>query len=551
MKKKSSKNAYNGYSIYQVYPRSFQDTTGNGIGDLNGIRSRLAYIAHLGVDIVWISPFFKSPMKDFGYDVSDYKEVDPLFGTIRDFKDLLNEAHELGLKVMIDQVWSHSSDQHVWFEESRRDDQNQKADWYVWENAKPDGSPPNNWLSVFGGPAWTWDSGRHKYYLHNFLKSQPDLNLHNLDVQDAILDVARFWFEMGVDGFRLDACSFYFHDKTLRDNPIKENVPQGPKPHDWQDHKYCRSQPQNLEFLKRIRALADDYGGRLLLGEIGDDDGLRQQVEYTRGSNLLQMAYSFDMLKPDGSTEYIFGLLSRWLEYGEGRPVWALGNHDVPRLATRWGGAEPDPQQLRMFIAFLVCLDGPICIYQGEELGLEEVAIPFEELVDPDGLSMWPKYKGRDGCRTPMVWDSEQLNAGFTRSKKPWLRIGGSHLSRSVDLQENDPGSLVNHYRDLLAWRRNDACLRQGQMSLYPYNSSFIAWKRVWNETVYICVFNFTGRSTTVDAFELWETYSVKLLKGESIYLNEQLEIEPFGWGCFELAIETGTIGEGAVRVRQ
>ena len=283
MTEKASNNGWwRGGVIYQIYPRSFQDSNGDGIGDLPGITERLAHVAELGADGIWLSPFFKSPMKDFGYDVSDYCDVDPMFGTIADFKALLARAHSLGLKVMIDQVLSHASDQHTWFVESRASRDNPKADWFVWADAREDGTPPNNWLSIFGGSAWQWDTRRCQYYLHNFLSSQPDLNFHNPEVQAALLQTVKFWLDMGVDGYRLDTANFYFHDALLRDNPGKgapsrdnpDPAVNPFNPYAWQAHVYDKSRPENLPFLEALRALLDQYPDTTMVGEIGDDDGL-------------------------------------------------------------------------------------------------------------------------------------------------------------------------------------------------------------------------------------------------------------------------------------
>ncbi|MCU0831460.1 MAG: alpha-amylase family glycosyl hydrolase, partial [Rhizobiaceae bacterium] len=301
---KSAPNAdwWRGAVIYQIYPRSFQDSNGDGIGDLKGITERLDHVASLGVDAIWLSPFFTSPMKDMGYDVSDYCDVDPVFGTLADFDALVAKAHALGLKVMIDQVLSHSSDQHPWFIESKSSRTNKKADWYVWADAKPAGDPPTNWQSVFGGSAWTWHSGRRQYYLHNFLASQPDLNFHNPAVQDALLKTTEFWLKRGVDGFRLDTVNFYVHDARLRDNPGVDLAPgalPAVNPYGHQTHLFDKTRPENIAFLKRFRALLDRFDARAAVGEVGDEDrSLKTMAEYTSGGDRLHMCYSFDMLGP-------------------------------------------------------------------------------------------------------------------------------------------------------------------------------------------------------------------------------------------------------------
>ena len=489
---------WRGGVIYQIYPRSYQDSNGDGIGDLPGITSRLEHVAQLGVDGVWLSPFFKSPMKDFGYDVSDYRDVDPMFGTLDDFRALVKRAHELGLKVMIDQVLSHTSDQHPWFKESRTSRDNPKADWYVWADAREDGTPPNNWMSIFGGSAWQWDTGRLQYYMHNFLTSQPDLNFHNPEVQQAVLDDVRFWLELGVDGYRLDTANFYFHDRQLRNNPGR-GMPDGEdpavnsnNPYAWQRHLYDKSQPENLELLRRLRSLLDEYPDTTMVGEIGDDDGLARMAEYTRGGDKLHMAYCFDLLGTQYSATYLHGFFSRFLQaVGDGWPCWALSNHDVPRLASRWGGANPDGRLLRLAAALQMSLRGTPCIYQGDELGLTEADISYEELQDPYGITMWPKFKGRDGCRTPMPWEADAPHGGFGAAK-PWLPVSPAHLPLAVDRQ--GPDGLMAYYRRLLHWRRGQPALVHGDMALLPCDEQVLAFTRSHEGQRIVCVFNFSGQ---------------------------------------------------------
>ncbi len=460
---------WRGGIIYQIYPRSFQDSNGDGIGDLAGISQRLDYVASLGVDAVWISPFFKSPMNDFGYDVSDYRAIDPLFGDMADFEALLERAHALGLKVMIDLVLSHTSDQHPWFAESRAKRDNPRADWYVWADAKPDGTPPNNWLSIFGGSAWQWDSRRQQYYLHNFLASQPDLNFHCPAVQDALLDLARFWLEKGVDGFRLDTINFYFHDAKLRDNPAlaldQRNASIAPmvNPYNHQDHLYSKSQPENLAFLERLRALTDQYDARACLGEVGDAKrGLEIMGDYTQGDKRMHMCYAFEFLESRPLTaDYICQVFQR-LEAaaGDAWPCWAFSNHDVPRFVSRWGLS---PEAARCLPALMMCLRGTACLYQGEELGLPEADVAFERLQDPYGVEFWPEFKGRDGCRTPMVWQSDTPNGGFSETAdQTWLPVDQGHLGLSVASQEADPTALLHSYRRCIALRRANPALVNG-----------------------------------------------------------------------------------------
>lgn len=469
-------------SIYQIYLRSFQDSNADGVGDLPGVLRRLPYIAQLGVDAIWLTPFFRSPMKDCGYDVSDYREVDPLFGTLEDFRRVTARAHDLGLKVMIDQVLSHTSDRHPWFRESCSDSANAKADWYVWADPREDGSPPNNWLSVFGGSAWEWNSRRQKYYLHNFLASQPDLNFHNPQVQDALLDDVRFWLEHGVDGLRLDTANFYFHDPQLRPNPARgwpvdsDPAVTAVNPYAWQRHVYDKSRPENLQFLRRLRALLDAYPGTAMVGEIGDDDGLGRMVEYTQGGDKLHMAYGFDLLGPRHDAPYLHAMLERLLRIvGDGWACWSLSNHDVPRVASRWGGEQPDAGLLRQAAMLQMTLLGTPCVYQGDELGLEEAELSEAELRDPYGIAMWPIFKGRDGCRTPMPWDAAQACAGFTEVT-PWLPLYERHRAHAVAQQSS--GGLLDFYRELLAWRRRQPALQAGTMHLLPPHEQLLAYTR-------------------------------------------------------------------------
>jgi alpha-glucosidase len=505
-KPKASNNEWwRGGVIYQIYPRSFADSNGDGIGDLPGITRRLEYVARLGVDAVWLSPFFKSPMKDFGYDVSDYNEVDPMFGTLDDFRALLARAHDLGLKVMIDQVLSHTSDQHPWFAESRRDRDNARADWYVWADAKRDGTPPNNWLSVFGGSAWQWDTRRRQYYLHNFLVSQPDLNFHNPEVQDALLESLRFWLEMGVDGYRLDAINFCFHDAQLRDNPargmpeIDDPTTPPSNPYTWQVHRYDKSQPDALHFLRRLRTLVDRYGETTMLGEIGDEAGVTMVAQYTEGGDKLHKGYCFDLITSAYDAPHVRRVIDRFESVaGSGWACWALGNHDCLRVATRWGGATPSPALLRLTPALQLSLRGSSCIYQGDELGLPEAEVPFEALQDPYGITMWPEHKGRDGCRTPMPWDSTAADLGFgSGTARPWLPLAESHRALAVDRHEADADSLLHHYRRLLHWRKGQPALIRGDIELLPEHPQVFGHVRSLRDERVLCAFNLSERDAT------------------------------------------------------
>jgi len=482
---------WRGAVIYQIYPRSFQDSDGDGVGDLAGIARRLDHVAALGADAVWISPFFTSPMKDFGYDVSDYCDVDPMFGTLADFDRVVARAHELGLRVMIDLVLSHTSDRHPWFVESRASRDNPKADWYVWADARPDGTPPNNWLSIFGGPAWQWDGRRRQYYLHNFLKEQPDLNLHSPAVQDALLDVARFWLDRGVDGFRLDTINFYFADKELRNNPPlpealrNDSIAPMVNPYNHQEHLYDKNQPENLDFLRRLRAVMEPYNAAAV-GEVGDAQrGLEIMAQYTAGDDLMQMCYSFDLLSKQRLTAARLVEVMAAFEAAapDGWACWAYSNHDVERHVSRWGLCDA---AARAYATLLVCLRGSICLYQGEELGLPEADIAFEDLQDPYGIEFWPEFKGRDGCRTPMVWQADNATGGFTTGK-PWLPVPGEHLACAAAVQAADPRGLLQHYRHALALRRAYRALAKGGQIGMAAAGDVVTFRRHFGgETVFV-----------------------------------------------------------------
>ncbi|MFZ6694011.1 alpha-amylase family glycosyl hydrolase [Undibacterium sp. SXout20W] len=519
--------------IYQVYPRSFFDSNGDGIGDLPGITKQLDYIASLGVDIVWISPFFKSPMKDFGYDVSDYCDVDPLFGTLNDFDQLLARAHELGLKIMIDQVLSHCSEQHPWFIESRQSRENPKADWYVWADPQADGTPPNNWLSVFGGSAWQWDARRRQYYLHNFLVSQPDLNFHHPEVQQAHLDSMRFWLDRGVDGFRLDACNFHFHDRQLRNNPAATNrdtkTVQDTNPYGMQAHVYDKTQPENLEFLENIRTLLNEYGA-ISIGEVGADDSLGVMAEYTADDNKLHMAYSFNLLVSEISAQYIRTQVEEFEARVKGGWVsWSVGNHDVVRVMSRWGGKNPTPQFAKMMLALQMALKGTPCLYQGDELALTEADIAYEDIQDPYGITFWPEFKGRDGCRTPMPWLAKVTYAGFS-SSKPWLPVPPEHASNAVDVQDAQADSALNYARHILPWRKQYPQLMLGDIVFFDAPEPILALRRdLAGHPSIVAAFNLSDQPVT---FNWPQAQGAKHLIAVGLPGNlegTQLELPAFG----------------------
>ena len=492
---------WRGGVIYQVYPRSFQDSSGNGSGDLNGIIDRLDHIASLGVDAIWLSPFFTSPMEDMGYDISDYCDVDPLFGTLADFDRLVEKAHALGLKIVIDQVISHTSDRHPWFVESRSSKTNPKSDWYVWADPKPAGGPPNNWASVFGATSWEWNATRQQYYLHNFLTSQPDLNFHNPDVQDAVLDVLRFWLERGVDGFRFDTVNFYFHDQKLRSNPPKPKSRRilAVKPYDMQNHLYDKSQPENLDFLKRVRHLLDQFDA-MSVGEVGDEDKpIEIMAAYTEGNQRLHMAYSFEFLLATFTAEHFRSRVDGFYKGApSGWPCWSFSNHDVIRHVSRWGEHAASREAMaKLALAMLLSFKGSVCLYQGEELGLPEAELDFDELTDPPGITFWPEYKGRDGCRTPIPWDEGAAPNGFTKGEKTWLPVKPEHSALNVAGQNADSGSMLAFYRAMLAERRASAALIAGDIRFFNTAEPVLAFRRDLGGQTILCAFNLSTEPVT------------------------------------------------------
>ncbi len=521
---------WRGAVMYQVYPRSYMDSNGDGIGDLPGITDKLDYIASLGVEGIWISPFFHSPMKDFGYDISDYRDVDPMFGKNEDFDMLIEKAHRLGIKVIIDMVLSHTSDKHPWFVESKTSKTNAKADWYVWADAKSDGSPPNNWQSCFGTSAWTFDTRRGQYYLHNFLKEQPDLNFHCPDVQEATLANCRYWLERGVDGLRLDVINFLFCDKELRNNPprVNDGGPTGvqiesPYPYIMQQHVYDKSRPENIDFLHRLNELIKEYPGTMTLGEIGDDHPFKLAHKYTENGAPLNTAYNTHMMSGNVGKKLTEDIISNPIKtfqsLGDNSwPSWAFSNHDVVRTISRWGGDQAqNPNAVKMFIALLTSLRGTIFLYQGEELGMTEADIPYERIRDPWGLAMWPEWKGRDGCRTPMPWHSERKHTGFSDYiGDTWLPIPDYHGRIAVNIQEANPLSPLHFTRKFLKWRKTKPALIHGDISFIDTKDDhLIAFERQLGHEKILCAFNLRSEK--------------KIL---SISASEKITLGEFGFIC-------------------
>ncbi len=464
--------------IYQVYPRSFQDSDGDGVGDLAGIEARLDHIAALGVDAVWLSPIFPSPMADFGYDVADYCDVEPMFGTLADFDRLLAAAHARGLRLLLDLVPNHTSDQHKWFIESRSSRDNPRRDWYIWRDPAPGGGPPNNWISDFGGPAWTWDEATQQYYLRAFLPQQPDLNWRNPEVRAAMLDVMRFWFDRGVDGFRIDVLWHIVKAEGLPDNPVNPKWQPGQNERDRLTQLHSTDQPEAHEISAEMRALADSYSNRtgrerVLIGEIFLPNARHARWYGTPERPQVHLPFNFQLIETPWDAATLRALIGEYEASlpAHGWPNWVIGSHDAPRIAARIGEA-----QARVAAMMLLTLRGTPTLYQGDELGIGQVDIPPDRIRDPQHFRQPDLDIGRDRSRTPMPWNAEAY-AGFSTAE-PWLPLNADWPTRNVAAQESNPSAILALYRQLLALRRREAALSVGSLKLLPAPTRVLAYER-------------------------------------------------------------------------
>ena len=481
--------------IYQVYPRSFMDSDGDGVGDLRGITSKLEYLKWLGVDAIWLSPIYPSPMHDFGYDVSDYTEVHRVFGTLVHFDELVAQARAHGMRVLLDFVPNHTSHDHPWFIESRASRDNPKRDWYVWHNAKPDGSPPNNWLSRFGDSAWRWDRDTRQYYLHSFLPEQPDLNWWNFEARAAMHDVLRFWFDRGVAGFRIDVIEMLIKDRQLRDNPPNPDYePGADRPSDVQLLVHNARRPEVHKVLKGIRQVADEYGETVLVGETAMKTPLDRVVSYYGSGDELHLPFNFGLISRPWRAAEICHLVQTYeaaLPPGAW-PNYVLGNHDRPRVATRVGG-----EQARLAAMLLLTLRGTPFVYYGEEIGMSDVEIPPAQVQDPIEARM-PGF-GRDGARTPMQWGPEK-HAGFSRAEL-WLPVAPDYATVNVARQLHDPSSILSLYRRLIELRRSSSALKRGPLEWAPTGADdedCLSYTRRFGEQKYLVALNFSGDKRTL-----------------------------------------------------
>ena len=481
--------------IYQIYPRSFADSNGDGLGDLCGMIDKLDYLADLGVDALWLSPIYPSPDKDFGYDVSNYVDIDPRFGSLADFDLLLSEAHKRGLRIILDLVMNHTSDQHEWFIESRSSCDNPKADWYIWSPpSQGKKRVPNAWQSIFGGRAWAYAPERDQYYYHMFVPGQPDLNWRSPQVRAAMLDVVRFWLERGVDGFRLDVFNMYFKDEQLRNNPTKFGI----RAFDRQQHIYDYDKPEMIPLLNEFRGLLDAYPERYSVGEPFISD--REKIIQYAGTDKLHAVFNFEFTKsrfdPGRYVKYILD----WEELYAKQGIWpnyVMGNHDLPRMATRHTQGEDD-SRLKVLMALLLTLRGTPFLYYGEEIGMRDISLRRSEILDPPGKRYWPFYKGRDGCRSPMQWENTPY-AGFS-PVKTWLPVHPNYQMRNVKAQQNNPTSMLNFTRNMIRLRRGNAALRCGDFKLLTERPrNVLAYLRQSPEQTILVALNFKNRSATLE----------------------------------------------------
>ena len=541
---KQSNDWWKSAVFYQIYPRSFYDSNNDGIGDLKGVVEKLDHLndgngGGLGIDAIWLSPFFPSPQADFGYDVSDYCDVDPIFGSLKDFDSLVSESHKRRIRVVIDLVLNHTSDQHPWFAESRQNRTNDKADWYVWVDPGPDGKPPNNWLAVFGGSAWTYEPQRQQYYLHNFLPEQPDLNWYNPEVREALAEVIRFWMNRGVDGFRLDTANYYAFDRQLRDNPKRQEGSeiledgQEANPLSAYITKYSKDRPENLEFIKFLRKIFDEKEHITSIGEIGSGEGLdstlRLGADYVKRKDGLHLAYTFALLGEKMNADY-FDQVTEITEEAieDGWPCWSLSNHDCKRMMTRYKCFAEREGYQQMMLLLMLSLRGTPIIYYGEEVDMQQYEISKSELKDPQGIRFWPEIKGRDGCRLPFPWDSKAPNQGFNKGAEPWLP---AENSLTLDQAIETENSTFNVLREMLKIRKASPALRNGNYRRVFNNGECLVFERKTEEQTVLIAANF---STEAQIIEFTSGIKIDLtpnsLKGRCTLNNLQLSLPACGY---------------------
>jgi len=480
--------------IYQIYPRSFQDSDADGIGDLPGILSRLDYLSHLGVDAIWLSPIYPSPMADFGYDVADYCDIEPLFGDLEEFDRLLAAVHARGLKLILDFVPNHSSDQHPWFVESRASRENPKRDWYLWRDPAPGGGPPNNWVSDFGGSSWQWDDTTQQYYLHAFLSTQPDLNWRNPELRQAMMGVLRFWLDRGVDGFRIDVLWHIIKDAELRDNPVNPDWTPEQRERDRLIQRHSTDQPEAHAIAAEFRALADHYRDRVLIGEISLPNERLARWHGTAQNPQVHLPTNFHLIESDWNARTLKRMIADYADSVPefGWPNWVFGSHDAMRIAARIGEAPS-----RVAAMLLLTLRGTPTMYQGDEIGIGEVTIPPDRVRDPQDLRQPGLGIGRDRSRTPMPWDDSE-HSGFS-DVEPWLPLGDDWPVRNVAAQQQDSHSILSLYQSLLSLRRKHDALAVGDFVLIDSADEVLAFERRHADERLLIALNFSEQTQPLD----------------------------------------------------
>jgi alpha-glucosidase len=513
--------------FYEIYPRSFADSNNDGVGDLNGITSKLDYLKDLGIDAIWISPCFPSPQVDFGYDVSDYVNIDPMYGTLADFDRLASEAHKRGIHIIFDFVVNHTSDQHKWFLESKSSRTSAHRDWYIWRDGKGPGQPPNNWTSVFGGPAWKFDPATNQYYYHYFYPEQPDLNWRNPAVQQAMFDVTRFWYKRGVSGFRLDAVDALFEDPNLTDNPITQpgkNAYGDP----IEENKYNSKLPEVHGALRGLRQIADEYNA-VLIGETWTADIAELNQYYGKGSNELQlpMDFLFTMVNKLSPAEFRKQIAE--VNSASGWPTFVISNHDIVRSYDRYGDGKHNDQIAKLMAALYLTLRGTPIMYYGEEIGMKTTPpTRVEDVKDPIGRKGWPKEKGRDGERTPMQWNDSK-NAGFTEGT-PWLPVPDTYKTHNVADESKDPHSVLEFYKQVLKLRHANLTLLSGDYKAINENDAkVLAYLREHKDQTVLVALNMSGTPQKITLDGGFSSGRALLATGSSAAKGKEVSLEPFG----------------------
>jgi alpha-glucosidase len=515
--------------FYEVYPRSFADSNNDGIGDLNGIKSKLDYLQDLGVDAIWITPCFPSPQVDFGYDVSDYENIDPMYGTLADFDALANEAGKHGIRIILDFVLNHTSDQHKWFLNSKSSRTAQYRDWYIWRDGKGPGQPPNNWISNFGGPAWKLDPTTNQYYYHYFYPEQPDLNWRNPAVKDAMFDVTRWWYKRGVAGFRLDAVDILFEDPKLHDNPVLPGKDAFGDP--IEINKYNTGLPEVHDVLRDLRKVADENSA-VLIGETWTDNIAELNRYYGQGNNELQLPMDFLFTTVNKLSPADFRKQIAAVNAASGWPTFVISNHDIVRSYDRYGDGKHNDQIAKVMAGLYLTLRGTPIMYYGEEIGMKTTPpTRKEDVKDPIGRTGWPKEKGRDGERTPMQWD-ESENAGFSNAT-PWLPVPATYKTHNVADEEKDPDSVLSFYKSVLRMRHSNQALLDGDYEpLNENDQNVLSYLRVYKDQAVLVALNMSGAPQTVE-FDLskhgFATATSLIATGKSLIRGNVVELDPFG----------------------